>query len=165
MAKTPIYNSQICLWKVIVTGCTEYFRLQGTTMYCNVLGFTGVYWGDRVQGGFWLLQGIYWGILGGGGTGGFCGYCRLHFFYERKIIPGGLFGGCSEVLWGHALPQKGKMRFGSCAGGRLPSLPRSTPQYPTVPNSTRQYPKVPSIAQQYPEDRNYKLVWLPSLPP
>ena len=73
MAKTPIYNSQICLWKVIVTGCTEYFRLQGTTMHCKVLGFTGVYWGEGVQGG----------------SAATAGYI---FYYERKIISGGLFG-------------------------------------------------------------------------
>ena len=27
-----------------------------------------------------------------------------------------MFGGGLEALWGHALPQIGKMRFGRCAG-------------------------------------------------
>ena len=36
MAKTPICNSQIFLWKVMETGYTECFRVQGTTMYCKV---------------------------------------------------------------------------------------------------------------------------------
>ena len=36
--------------------------------------------------------------------------------YKWKILPGRLFGAGSEVLWGRALPQIGKMRFGSCAG-------------------------------------------------
>ena len=51
MAKTPICNSQIFLWKVIVTGYTESFRVEGTTMYCKVLGFTVVYWGGGGKGG------------------------------------------------------------------------------------------------------------------
>ena len=45
MAKSPISNSQIFSWKVIVTWYTEYFRVQGTIMYGKVLGFTVVYWG------------------------------------------------------------------------------------------------------------------------
>ena len=45
MAKTPICNSLIFLWKVMETEYTECFRVQSTTMYCKVLGFTGVYWG------------------------------------------------------------------------------------------------------------------------
>ena len=50
-------------------------------------------------------------------------------FYDskRKIIFGRLFGRGSEALWGRALPQIGKMRFGRCAGeGCLPSLIRAS---------------------------------------
>ena len=53
MAKTPINNSQIFLWKVIVTGYTEYFMVQGSTIYCKVLRFTGVYWGEVGTVGYW----------------------------------------------------------------------------------------------------------------
>jgi len=49
MAKTPICIFQIFLWKVIVTGYTECFRVQGTKMYCKVLGFTVVYRGEGVH--------------------------------------------------------------------------------------------------------------------
>ena len=38
-----------CLLGHLVTGYTEFFRVQGTTMYFKVLGFTGVYWGEEVQ--------------------------------------------------------------------------------------------------------------------
>ena len=59
MVKTPICNSQICSWKVMVTGYTEYFRVQGTIIYCKVLGFTVVYWewgrGNRNQTKFLFL--------------------------------------------------------------------------------------------------------------
>ena len=66
MAKTPICNSKIFFGNT-VTGDTEYFRAQGTTMYCKVLGFTGVFWGGRgYRGVLWLLQGTwrYYGVLG-----------------------------------------------------------------------------------------------------
>ena len=49
MAKTPICNSQIFLWKVMETGYKECLRVKGTTIYCKVLGFTGVYWGEGIQ--------------------------------------------------------------------------------------------------------------------
>ena len=58
------------LWKVIVTGYTEYFRVQGTTLYCKVLDFTGVY-------------------CGGGGTGGYCSHCRV---LEVLCSTGGYWG-------------------------------------------------------------------------
>ena len=49
MVKTPICNSQIFLWKVMVTGYTESFKVQGTTIYFKVLGFTGVFWREGIQ--------------------------------------------------------------------------------------------------------------------
>ena len=49
MVKTPICNSQIFLWKVMVTGYTESFKVQDTTIYFKGLGFTGVFWREGVQ--------------------------------------------------------------------------------------------------------------------
>ena len=69
MAKTPICNSKIFEWKLIVTGNTECFRVQGTLENYWVLGLlsrTGGYMG-------------YWEVLGGtagswGVKGGTVGY-------------------------------------------------------------------------------------------
>ena len=36
--------------------------------------------------------------------------------YKWKKIPGRQFGGGSEALWGQAVQQIGKMRFGRCSG-------------------------------------------------
>ena len=48
------------------------------------------------------------------------------------ILPERLFRGGSEALWGRALPQIGKMRYGSYAG-RLPSLSRGIgPSYKQI---------------------------------
>ena len=52
MAKTPICNSKLFKWKLIVTGNTQCFRVQGTTMYCKVLGFTGREGGTETKQNF-----------------------------------------------------------------------------------------------------------------
>ena len=46
-------------------------------------------------------------------------------FYNWKNIPGRLFRGGSEALWGRAVLQISKTRFGNCVG-RLPFLPPQT---------------------------------------
>ena len=63
MAKTPICNSQIFFWKVIVTGYTEYFKvqvLQCTAKYWALLGYTGE---EVVQGGTVATPG-HWSYCG-----------------------------------------------------------------------------------------------------
>jgi len=51
-----------CLLGHPVTGYTEFFRVQGTTMYFKVLGFTGVYrggGGTETKQNFLFLIKIY----------------------------------------------------------------------------------------------------------
>ena len=68
MAKTPTCNS--FLWKVVVIRYTVYCRVQGITMYCKVLRFTGIYWGEVGTVGYWGVQGVpvLWG---------YCRYCGV----------------------------------------------------------------------------------------
>ena len=56
------------LWKVVVTRYTVYCRVQGITMYCKVLRFTGIYWGEVGTVGYWGVQGVFWG---------YCRYCGV----------------------------------------------------------------------------------------
>jgi len=79
MAKTPICNSKIFEWKLIVTGNTECFRVQGTLENYWVLGLLG-----RTGGYMGVLGSIrgYCGVLGSkrrycGVLWGSLGYCSI----------------------------------------------------------------------------------------
>ena len=43
-------------------------------------------------------------------------FCFIFEDYKWKILAGRLFGGGSKALWGRALPQICKLRFGGCVG-------------------------------------------------
>ena len=114
-------------------------RYWGTARYCEVLWDTIGYLG-------------YWGVIRD--TGGNCGVLWVLGGYWGNGGYGQYRG--NGILWdtgGYPVVPRNTQKY-----------PHSTPHYSTVPCSTQQYSTVPHSIL-YCRYGDYKLAWLPSLPP
>ena len=140
MAKTPICNSQIYLWKVIVTGYTGtrcYNELQSTVMNELFGGIAGIGGTGGYTGGLQVLRVLrgtlgYWSavvvLVGKGGTMGNNGVCRYWGFWvvleakkEYCVVLHGTAGyyrvlGGTGVHWGVLVSTEGMGGSGGTVG-------------------------------------------------